>query len=114
MNPIMMTNAQFYFALGVPLIGILVNIAAITILGTMLSSRISSVETMLGSRISSVEAMFSSRIAGIETMVGSRLSSVEDRLVRLEDRVHTGQDLLIGKMGELDARIVRLEERLPR
>lgn len=76
----MMTNAQFYFALGVPLVGILVNIAAIAILGTSLSSRI---------------------------------SGVEDRLGRLEDRMHQGHDLLIGKVGELDTRIARLEERLP-
>lgn len=87
----MMTNAQFYFALGVPLVGILVNIAAIAILGTNVSSRISSIETVFNSRI----------------------SGVEDRLTRLEDRVHQGQDLLIGKVGELDTRIARLEERLP-
>jgi hypothetical protein len=31
---------------------------------------------------------------------------------RLEDRVHTGHDLLIGKIGELDTRLSRLEERL--
>ncbi|HEV1285804.1 MAG TPA: hypothetical protein VNU44_10845 [Bryobacteraceae bacterium] len=67
MNPIMITNAQFYFALGVPLVGILVNV----VLFTTLSHRID----------------------------------------RLEDRVHTGHDLLIGKVGEIDVRLARLEER---
>jgi hypothetical protein len=64
MNPIMITNAQFYFALGVPLVGILVNV----VLFTTLSHRID----------------------------------------RLEDRVHTGHELLIGKIGEIDVRLATL------
>jgi hypothetical protein len=64
MNPIMITNAQFYFALGVPLVGILVNV----VLFTTLSHRID----------------------------------------RLKDRVHTGHELLIGKVGEIDVRLARL------
>lgn len=70
MNQILMTNAQFYFALSVPLLGILVNVVLISMLS--------------------------------------------HRLDRLEDRTHTGYDLLIGKIGEFDARLARLEERLPR
>jgi hypothetical protein len=66
----MISNAQFYFALSVPLIGILVNVVLIS----MLSHRVD----------------------------------------RLEDRTHAGYDLLIGKMGEFDARFARLEERLVR
>ena len=34
------------------------------------------------------------------------------RISRLEDRVHTSHDLPIGKMGEFDARLARLDERL--
>jgi hypothetical protein len=68
MNPIMMSNAQFYFALSVPLVGILVNVVLIT----MLSHRVD----------------------------------------RLEDSAHARHDLLIGKIGEFDARLARLEERL--
>jgi hypothetical protein len=67
MNPILMTNAQFYFALGVPLVGILVNVVL--------------------------------------------FMSLSHRIDRLEDRVHTGYDLLIGKVGEIDVRLARLEER---
>jgi hypothetical protein len=67
MNPIMITNAQFYFALGVPLAGILVNVVL--------------------------------------------FSTLSHRIDRLEDRVHTGHDMLIGKVGEIDARLARLEER---
>jgi hypothetical protein len=66
----MMSNAQFYFALSVPLVGILVNV----VLTTMLSHRVD----------------------------------------RLEDRVQHGFDLLTGKIGELDNRLTRLEERLAR
>jgi hypothetical protein len=67
---VLMTNAQFYFGLSVPLIGILVNVALIV---------------MLNGRIS-----------------------------QLENRVHTGHDMLIGKVGEVDSRLARLEERLAR
>ena len=68
MNTLMMTNAQFFFGLSVPLVGILVNVALIV-------------------------------------MVNGRIS-------QLDSRVHTGHDLLIGKVGEIDSRLVRLEERL--
>ncbi len=68
MNPIMMTNAQFYFTLSVPLVGILVNVVL--------------------------------------------FQTLSHRLDRLEDKVHTGYDLLIGKIGELEVRLARLEERL--
>ena len=68
MDHLMMTNAQFYFGLSVPLVGILVNVALIV---------------MLNGRISQLEA-----------------------------RVHTGHDMLIGKVGEVDSRLARLEERL--
>jgi hypothetical protein len=70
MNPIMISNAQFYFALSVPLVGILVNVVLVSMLN--------------------------------------------HRIDRLEDRVHAGYDLLIGKVGELDTRLARLEERLSR
>jgi hypothetical protein len=68
MNAVMMTNAQFYFTLSVPLVGILVNVVL--------------------------------------------FQTLSHRLDRLEDRVHTGYDLLIGKFGELEVRLARLEERL--
>jgi hypothetical protein len=77
MNPIMITNAQFYFALSVPLVGILVNVVLIT-------------------------------------MLSGRIDRLESRVDRLDDRLHTGYDLLIGKLGEFDARLARLEERLSR
>jgi hypothetical protein len=79
MNPIMMTNAQFYFALSVPLVGILVNVSVMTLLFNSLSRRI---------------------------------DRLEDRYHHLEDRLQTGQDLLVGKIGEIDVRLAKLEERL--
>jgi len=64
----MMTNAQFYFALSVPLVGILVNAVL--------------------------------------------FNSLSHRIDRLEDRVHTGHELLIGKIGGIGVRLAKLEERL--
>jgi hypothetical protein len=81
MAPILMSNAQFYFALSVPLVGILVNVVLIT----LLSHRVDRLE-----------------------------DRVEARLVHLEERVHNGFDLITGKIGELDNRLTRLEERLAR
>ena len=68
MNPVLITNARFYFGLSIPLVGILVNTALVVM--------------------------------------------INQRITNLENRVHTGHDLLIGKMGELDSRLARLEERL--
>jgi hypothetical protein len=73
----MISNAQFYFALSVPLVGILVNVV-------------------------------------LTSMLSHRVDRLENRIDRLEDRMHTGYDLLIGKVGKLDMRPARLEERLSR
>jgi hypothetical protein len=80
----MMSNAQFYFALSVPLVGILVNVVLIS----MLSHRVDRLE--------------------------DRVNGLGDRMNGLGDGMHAGYDLLIGKMGEFDARLARLEERLAR
>jgi len=77
MNAIMMTNAQFYFALSVPLVGILVNVVLFQVLN-------------------------------------HRIDRVEDRLHVTNDRIQTGQELLIGKITEIDVRLARLEERSAR
>jgi len=74
MNPIMMSNAQFYFALSVPLVGILVNIVLFQVLN-------------------------------------HRIDRVEDQLHITNERIQTGQELLIGKINEVDVRLARLEER---
>jgi hypothetical protein len=37
---------------------------------------------------------------------------VNGRISQLENRVHTGHDMLVGKVGEIESRLVRLEERL--
>ena len=66
----MMTNAQFFFELSVPLVSILVNVALIVMMNGGIS--------------------------------------------QLESRVHTGHDMLLGKVGEVDSRLARLEERLPK
>jgi hypothetical protein len=42
------------------------------------------------------------------------ISMLSRRVDRLEDRTHAGYDLLIGKVGEIDSRLARLEERLAR
>ena len=73
----MMTNAQFYFALSVPLVGILVNVVLFQVLN-------------------------------------HRIDRLEDRLHMTNDRMQTGQDLLIGKINEIDVRLARLEERSAR
>jgi hypothetical protein len=77
MNATMMTNAQFYFALSVPLVGILVNVVLFQVLN-------------------------------------HRIDRVEDRLHVTNDRIQTGQELLIGKITEIDVRLARLEERSAR
>lgn len=46
------------------------------------------------------------------TMLSHRVDGVENRLARLEGRLHSTHDLQIGKIGELYTRIARLEERL--
>lgn len=74
MNPILMSNTQFYFALSVPLVGILVNVVLFQALN-------------------------------------HRIDRLEDRLHATNDRMQTGQDLLIGKISEVDIRLARLEER---
>ena len=68
MNPIMMRNAQFYSALSVPLVGILVNVVLIT----MLSHRVD----RLGSRLNRLGDRLQ---AGCELLMARR-AWLEERL----------------------------------
>ena len=68
MNPIMMSNAQFYFALSVPLVGILVNLVLIT----MLSHRFD----RLGNRVDRLGERIQ---VGCELLI-ARLARLEERL----------------------------------
>ena len=68
MNPIMMSNAQFYFALSVPLVGILVNVVLIT----MLSHRVDRLDSRL-------DRLGDGLQAGCEVVM-ARLARLEERL----------------------------------
>jgi hypothetical protein len=68
MNPIMMSDAQFYFALSVPLVGILVNVVLIS----MVNRRID----RLGDRVH----------AGHDVLMG-KLRAVGVRLTRIEEHL---------------------------
>jgi hypothetical protein len=85
-----MSEQQLYIAVGLPtivaLIGILVNIGYFV----AINGRIGSLETRLDNRMTS-----------LETRLDNRISSLGAKF-----------DILIGKVVELDNRLVRLEERL--
>jgi hypothetical protein len=83
-----MTDAQLYFAIGVPVFAILVNIIA----GMM--------------QMNSLGARFTSS----ESTMNARFASVENRFVSLESRFET----LIGKVIEIDNRLTRVEAILDR
>jgi hypothetical protein len=103
MNAVMMTNAQFFFGVSVPLVGILVNVALII----LMNSRITQLENATTSRFTQLESTMNTRINQLDNSVGARIT-------QLDARVHQGQDALIGKVGEFDNRLARLEERLAR
>ena len=71
----MITNAQFYFALSVPLVGILVNVVLIT----MLSHRVDRVEDRL--------ARLEDRVQHGFDMLTGKVGEVDNRLTRLEERL---------------------------
>jgi flagellar capping protein FliD len=85
-----MSEQQLYIAVGLPtivaLIGILVNIGYFV----AINGRIGSLETRLDNRMTS-----------LETRLDNRISSLGAKF-----------DILVGKVVELDNRLVRLEERL--
>ena len=85
-----MSEQQLYIAVGLPtivaLIGILVNIGYFV---------------AINGRIGALETHLDHRIASLETRLDNRISSLEAKF-----------DILVGKVVELDNRLVRLEERL--
>ncbi len=89
-----MTEQQLYLVVGLPtitaLIGILVNIGYFV----SINGRINSLETRLDGRIDSIAR------------------SLDARMNSLESKFDMKIDLLVGKVIEVDNRLVRLEERL--
>jgi flagellar capping protein FliD len=84
------TDQQLYLTIGIPtiavLIGILVNVGYFVTINT---------------RINSLEGRLDSRISSLETRLDNRIGTLEAKF-----------DILVGKVVEMDNRIVRLEERL--
>ncbi|HML18428.1 MAG TPA: hypothetical protein VK419_15465 [Bryobacteraceae bacterium] len=89
-----MTEQQLYLVVGLPtitaLIGILVNIGYFV----SIHGRINSLESRLDVRINSLESRLDARINSLESKFDTKI------------------DLLVGKVIELDNRLIRLEERL--
>ena len=85
-----LTNQQLYLSIGIPtltvLITLLVNIGYFVALNT---------------RITSLETRLDTRIGALETRLDGRIGSLEAKF-----------EILVGKVIELDNRLVRLEERL--
>ena len=85
-----MSDQQLYLAVGLPtvvaLIGILVNI--------------------------SYFVAISARFGALETRLDGRINGLETRINGLESKFDTKFDLLVGKIIDLDNRLVRFEERL--
>jgi len=74
-----MTNAQLYFAIGLPTLAVLVGILVNGILIQQLSARMTSLENSVNSRISSLETR-------LETLIG-KVIEIYNRLTRVEERL---------------------------
>jgi len=85
-----MTDQQLYLAIGIPsllaILGLLVNVSYFV----AINARMGALETRLDARISALEARLDARISSLEAKF----------------------EILIGKVIDLDNRLVRLEERL--
>ena len=87
-----MTDAQLYFAVGVPVFAIIL--------------------AMIGSMFQF--SALSARITSLETNLGARLNSLENRFTNLESGINARFDTLTGKVIEIDNRLTRVEALLER
>jgi hypothetical protein len=90
-----MTDAQMYFAIGVPVFAIIMSVIGGMFQFSALGARITSLETNLGARLTSME---------------NRFTNLESRFAGLEARF----DTLTGKVIEIDNRLTRVEALLER
>jgi hypothetical protein len=94
-----MTDAQLYFAIGVPVFAVMVGIVAGILQMNSIGGRFTSME----GRLTSFEASMSARLTSLETSVNARFTSLEARF-----------DTLTGKVVEIDNRLTRVEAILDR
>jgi hypothetical protein len=94
-----MTDAQLYFAMGLPTFAVLVTLTAGILQHHSMSAR-----------FTSLESTFNARFTSLESGIGARFTSVENRLASIEARFET----LTGKVIEIDNRLTRLEAILDR
>jgi hypothetical protein len=89
-----LTNQQLYLSTGIPTLTVLVTFLVNVGYFVTINTRITSLEMRLDTRIGSLETRLDGRIASLETKFDTKF------------------DILVGKVIEMDNRIVRLEERL--
>ena len=88
-----MTDTQLYLAIGLPTLAVLIGVLINASYWSAMNGRMQSSE----SRMTALEARFT----GLEARFGA-----------LEARIEAKFDILVGKVMEMDNRLVRLEERL--
>jgi hypothetical protein len=89
-----LTDQQLYLAIGVPTLAVLIGILVGVGQSVVTNSRITSLENRLDGRIDSLDRHVDARITSLET------------------RIDTKFEILVGKVIDVDNRMVRLEERL--
>jgi hypothetical protein len=94
-----MTDAQWYFAIGVPVFAVMVGIVAGILQMNSIGGRFTSMEA----RFTSFEASMNARFTSLETSVNARFTGLEARF-----------DTLTGKVIEIDNRLTRVEAILDR
>ena len=78
-----MTNAQLYFAIGVPVFAIIMAAIGSMFQFSALSGRLTSFEANIGSRLTSIENRFTSLEARFDTLTG-KVIEIDNRLTRVE------------------------------
>ncbi|HKD08063.1 MAG TPA: hypothetical protein VKB79_19335 [Bryobacteraceae bacterium] len=75
-----MTDAQLYFAIGLPVFAVLVNIIAGIIQTNSLGARFTSLESTVNARFTSIENRFTRLESRFEALIG-KLNAIDNRLI---------------------------------
>lgn len=108
---ILMTDTQFYLAVGLPIFAILMSFLGTTLQVGTINARITGSENSMSARISSLENSMNVRISSLGNSMNARLAGIDNRISNLENTMNSRFSSLEARFDTLTGKVIEIDNR---